>query len=168
MLKDGPGFQILLAPESPEYAELITDTAIRSALDELRKQAAHIVVDTAATIDAPTLALIEMANVVIHVAGRNPAARKNALSLEKLLNSMFVSAKERIFLFNHERCEGEGPGSPFWNIGGQAMTLPYDEQVAARSARDNSFADPAGISNEFERSIADLAEMVARLSKESA
>jgi len=59
------GVRVLLAPPSPEMAELITPTGIRQVLEALRIEHDMVFVDCAAGINDTTLAVLDTADVIL-------------------------------------------------------------------------------------------------------
>ncbi len=71
------GAKVLLAPPSPEMAELVTPTAIRRVLDVLRSKSDLVVVDCAAAFSDSTLAILDAADVVLTVLTLEITSIKN-------------------------------------------------------------------------------------------
>jgi len=59
------GVRVLLAPPSPEMAELITSPVIRNVLEALRSKYDLIFVDCSAGINDTTLAILDMADTIL-------------------------------------------------------------------------------------------------------
>ncbi len=59
------GVRVLLAPPSPEMAELITPTGIKQVLEALRAEHDLVFVDCAAGINDTTLAVLDTADVIL-------------------------------------------------------------------------------------------------------
>jgi pilus assembly protein CpaE len=71
------GLKVLLAPPSPEMAELVTPTAIRRVLEALRAKSDLVVVDCAAAFSDSTLAILDVADVVLTVLTLEITSIKN-------------------------------------------------------------------------------------------
>jgi pilus assembly protein CpaE len=71
------GLKVLLAPPSPEMAELVTPAAIRRILEFLRARADLIVVDCAAAFSDSTLAILDTADVILTVLTLEITSIKN-------------------------------------------------------------------------------------------
>jgi pilus assembly protein CpaE len=71
------GAKVLLAPPSPEMAELVTPAAIRRVLEALRSRADLVVVDCAAAFSDATLAILDVADVILTVLTLEITSIKN-------------------------------------------------------------------------------------------
>src|SRR4051812_3283866 len=65
MISHSSGVRVLLAPPSPEQAELITAQAVRRVIDRLRLDYELVIVDCPATFNDPTLAILDIADVIL-------------------------------------------------------------------------------------------------------
>jgi len=83
--------RILLAPISPELADLVTTEAIRSILGALRKSFDFVVVDTSSHLAESTLEVIEAAQKVLVVSSLTIPAIKDAKLTLKVLESLSVA-----------------------------------------------------------------------------
>ena len=68
---------MLLAPPSPEMAELVTPAAIRRVLEVLRAKSDLVVVDCAAAFSDSTLAILDTADVILTVLTLEITSIKN-------------------------------------------------------------------------------------------
>ena len=71
------GAKVLLAPPSPEMAELVTPAAIRRVLEALRAKNDLVVVDCASAFSDTTLAILDVADVVLTVLTLEITSIKN-------------------------------------------------------------------------------------------
>jgi len=71
------GVKVLLAPPSPEMAELVTPAAIRRVLEILRARADLVVVDCSAAFSDSTLAILDTADVILTVLTLEITSIKN-------------------------------------------------------------------------------------------
>jgi pilus assembly protein CpaE len=71
------GLKVLLAPPSPEMAELVTPSAVRRVLEVLRSQNDLVVVDCAAAFSDSTLAVLDTADVILTVLSLEITSIKN-------------------------------------------------------------------------------------------
>ena len=71
------GLRVLLAPPSPEMAELVTPSAIRRVLEILRARADLVVVDCSAAFNDSTLAILDTADVILTVLTLEITSIKN-------------------------------------------------------------------------------------------
>jgi pilus assembly protein CpaE len=71
------GFRVLLAPPSPETAELISPAAVRKVLERLRYEADVVIVDCAAFFNDTTLAILDMADTILTMLSLEITSIKN-------------------------------------------------------------------------------------------
>ncbi len=71
------GTKVLLAPPTPEMAELVTPAATRMVLEALRARADLVVVDCAAAFSDTTLAILDTADVILTVLTLEITSIKN-------------------------------------------------------------------------------------------
>jgi len=71
------GVRVLLAPPSPEMAELVTPAAIRRVLEVLRAKSDLVIVDCAAAFSDSTLAILDVADVILTVLTLEITSIKN-------------------------------------------------------------------------------------------
>ena len=71
------GTKVLLAPPSPEVAELVTPAAIRRVLDVLRARNDLVIVDCAAAFSDSTLAVLDTADLILTVLTLEITSIKN-------------------------------------------------------------------------------------------
>jgi pilus assembly protein CpaE len=77
LITHSTGAKVLLAPPSPEMAELVTPAALRQVLDALRARHDLVVVDCAAAFTDTTLALLDVADVILTVLTLEITSIKN-------------------------------------------------------------------------------------------
>ena len=71
------GVRVLLAPQRPELAELVTAALLRRTLEALREQHEYVVVDTSAALDERMLVVLEDADKILLMVALNFAALKS-------------------------------------------------------------------------------------------
>jgi len=59
------GLKVLLAPSSPEMAELVSSKAMRQVMSTLREKYDYIVVDTCSSLEETTLCVLDMADQIL-------------------------------------------------------------------------------------------------------
>jgi pilus assembly protein CpaE len=77
LIAHSAGTKVLLAPPSPEMAELVTPAALRQVLDALRARHDLVVVDCSAAFTDSTLALLDVADVILTVLTLEITSIKN-------------------------------------------------------------------------------------------
>jgi pilus assembly protein CpaE len=98
MLGTGPaGLRVLLAPISPELADLVTAEHVRALFTELRKLYDFIVVDVSSHLGEVSLQVMETASRILVVTALTIPAIKDARLTLKVLESLNVDP-ERVML----------------------------------------------------------------------
>ncbi len=93
------GVRVLLAPPTPETAELVTPAAIRKVLESLRKNHDLVVVDCTAFFNDTTLAILDIADVILTMLSLEITSIKNMrLFLEVAQQLGYESGKVRLIL----------------------------------------------------------------------
>lgn len=104
VMATGPaGVRVLLAPNTPDKAEGISRTTVRSILQELRTTYDHIVVDTPAHLDAVVLDAIQSADALLLVTTFNVTTVKSARSTLRLLRTLGVDSDRIALILNQMR-----------------------------------------------------------------
>jgi pilus assembly protein CpaE len=106
VMATGPeGVRALLAPASPEFADLVNTANLRAILRELAKEYDHIVVDTPSHLEERNLEAIEMADQIVVVTSFNFAAIKDTKVTLKLLQSLGVDREKICVVLNQTRAK---------------------------------------------------------------
>jgi pilus assembly protein CpaE len=93
------GVRVLLAPPTPETAELITPAAVRKVLETLRRNHDLVVVDCTAFFNDTTLAILDIADVILTMLSLEITSIKNMrLFLEVAQQLGYESGKVRLIL----------------------------------------------------------------------
>ncbi len=77
MISHSSGVRVLLAPPSPEQAELITPIAVKHVLQGLRREYELIIVDCPSTFNEPTIAVLDEADVILTLLSLEITSVKN-------------------------------------------------------------------------------------------
>lgn len=77
MITHSSGVRVLLAPPSPEQAELITPLAVKRVLQGLRHEYELVVVDCPSTFNEPTIAVLDEADVILTLLSLEITSVKN-------------------------------------------------------------------------------------------
>jgi pilus assembly protein CpaE len=77
VINHSAGIQVLLAPPSPEMAELITPSGVKKVLDALRKGHDLVVVDCTSWFNETTLAILDSADVILTMLSLEITSIKN-------------------------------------------------------------------------------------------
>lgn len=99
VLRDASGIALLLAPPSPETAELVTADALTRVLRELQEIYDYVVVDCERRLDETTLQIFDVADTIFVVMTADLSSLKNvALVLEMARNLGYGSDKVQLVL----------------------------------------------------------------------
>ena len=77
VINHSAGIRVLLAPPSPEMAELITVTGVRRVIEKLRSEHDLVVVDCASWFNETTLAILDLADVILTMLSLEITSIKN-------------------------------------------------------------------------------------------
>ena len=107
LISHSTGIRVLLAPPSPEMAELVTTHHIRRVVDRLRMTHDVVIVDTAPVFQDSTLALLDMSETVLGVLTLEITNIKNIrLFLEVADQLGYGSDKVRLVLNRSDSAYG--------------------------------------------------------------
>ena len=107
LISHSTGIRVLLAPPSPEMAELVTTEHIRRVVDRLRMTHDVVIVDTAPVFQDSTLALLDMSDTVLGVLTLEITNIKNIrLFLEVADQLGYGSDKVRLVLNRSDSAYG--------------------------------------------------------------
>src|SRR5262245_50033040 len=99
VINHSAGVRVLLAPPSPEMAELITPTAVKRVLDALRRQHDLVIVDCTSWFNETTLAILDAADTVLTILSLEITSIKNMrLFLEVADQLGYEQGKVRLVL----------------------------------------------------------------------
>ena len=77
VINHSAGIRVLLAPPSPEMAELITPTAVKRVLEALRREHDLVIVDCTSWFNETTLAILDAADTVLTILSLEITSIKN-------------------------------------------------------------------------------------------
>jgi pilus assembly protein CpaE len=77
VINHSAGVRVLLAPPSPEMAELITPSAVKKVLEALRRQNDLVIVDCTSWFNETTLAILDAADTVLTILSLEITSIKN-------------------------------------------------------------------------------------------
>jgi pilus assembly protein CpaE len=92
------GIKVLLAPPSPEMAELITPSGVKRAIEVLRGRNELVVVDCAAWFNDSILGILDLADVVLAVLTLEITSIKNIRLFLEVAEQLGYSHKIRLVL----------------------------------------------------------------------
>jgi pilus assembly protein CpaE len=163
VLASGPeGVKVLLAPISPELADLVTSDHLRAIMEELRRSFDFIVIDTASHLTELNLEVIEQASKVIVMSALTiPAIKDTKLTL-KVLDSLSLEPERILLLLNRSDAHSDfNKEAVEQNLRFPiSLQLPHDPKIVAASV--NRGAPFVSTNPEVEISRA-MRELVSRL-----
>src|SRR5215217_8054129 len=77
VINHSAGIKVLLAPPSPEMAELITPSAVKRVIEALRRQNDLVIVDCASSFNDTTLAILDSADTILTMLSLEITSIKN-------------------------------------------------------------------------------------------
>jgi len=99
VINHSSGIRVLLAPPSPEMAELVTTSGVKRILDALRRQHDLVIVDCTSWFNDTTLAILDMADVILTMLSLEITSIKNMrLFLEVADQLGYEQGKVRLVL----------------------------------------------------------------------
>ena len=100
LLQHECGLRVLAAPPRPEMADEVHAEQVRNVLEHLKQQFAYVIVDTSSTMDDITLAILDLADLLITVATPEIPAIKDARLLFDLLGVLEFPKEHIFFVLN--------------------------------------------------------------------
>ena len=97
-LTHSSGIRVLLAPPSPEMAELITPAGVKHVIDILRQHSELVVVDCASWFNDTLLGILDLADVVLTVLTLEITSIKNTRLFLEVADQLGYSHKIRLVL----------------------------------------------------------------------
>lgn len=99
IINHSSGIRVLLAPPSPEMAEMVSPAGVKRAIEALRMSHELVIVDCAATFNDTTLAILDSADVILTILSLEITSIKNMrLFLELAEQLGYGSDKVRLVL----------------------------------------------------------------------
>jgi pilus assembly protein CpaE len=100
LMRHESGLRVLAAPPRPEMAEEIHAEQVRKVLQYLKRNFAYVVVDTSRALDDVTLAVLDVADVLVAVATPEIPAIKDARLLFDILIALEFPRDRVFFVLN--------------------------------------------------------------------
>ncbi len=99
VINHSAGIRVLLAPPSPEMAELVTATGVKKVIEALRREHDLIVIDCTSYFNDTTLAILDSADVILTMLSLEITSIKNMrLFLEVTQQLGYETGKIRLVL----------------------------------------------------------------------
>ena len=100
VIKHSSGVRVLLAPPSPEMAELITPSGIRRILDALRLEHDLVVVDCTGWFNDTTLAILDQADQILTILSLEITSIKNTRLFMELTQQLGYDDEKLTLVLN--------------------------------------------------------------------
>ncbi|MGH7746847.1 MAG: AAA family ATPase, partial [Candidatus Dormibacteria bacterium] len=162
-LTKGPGgIRVLLAPSSPEFADLVTADHLGTIMRELRRTFDYIVVDTAPHLGELNLEAIELATRVIVVTALTIPALKDTKLTLRVLETLNIEPDRILLALNRHNAHSEfNREAVERNLRFPiAVQIPHDSPTVSASVNHGAPFVSAHPEAEISRSIG---ELVSRL-----
>jgi pilus assembly protein CpaE len=171
VLASGPeGVRVLLAPISPELADLVTADHLRAIMEELRRSYDFVVVDTASHLTELNLEVIEGASRVIVMSALTiPAIKDTKLTL-KVLDSLNVDAERILLLLNRSDAHSDfNKDAVEQNLRFPiSLQLPHDPKIVAASVNRGAPFVSTNPEVEISRAVRELVSHLVPLEQSAA
>jgi pilus assembly protein CpaE len=135
VLVDGPGFQVLLAPTSPELADYVSPAHLTDLIATLRGQFDHIVIDTPAYLNEVSIHTVELADHLVMVTDLSVTGIKTARLTRGVLETLEVDPAKVMVVGNHRDGAGEldRRGAETFLGAHISVEIPFDSALVANS-----------------------------------
>jgi len=135
LMRHDSGLYVLAAPPRPEMADEVQASQVRLVLGFLRQHFAYVVVDNSSTMDDITLAVLDLADVLLAIATTDIPSIKDARLLFDLLSVLEFPKENILFVLNKtDRRSGITAEAVAENLK-QAVEgeIPFDDRTVATS-----------------------------------
>ena len=92
------GVQLICAPKSPEYADIVTGEKVQSLIGLLRSYYDYVIIDTATNFSDATLSALESSSQILFVTGLDVSILKNSKTAMEILESLGQKKKIRTII----------------------------------------------------------------------
>jgi len=164
ILATGPnGVRVLLAPISPELADLVTAEHIRRVVSELRRDFDFVVVDTSSHLADFNLEVIESATKIVVVTALTIPAIKDAKLSLKVLESLNVDQSSILLVVNRSDSHSDFNREAIeQNLGhAVAVQLPFDPRAVGEAVTRGVPFVVSSADSDVSRAMTELANIVA-------
>jgi pilus assembly protein CpaE len=164
ILATGPGgIRVLLAPISPELADLVIAEHIRRVMAELRREFDYVVVDTSSHLADFNLEVIEMATKILVVTALTIPAIKDAKLSLKVLESLNVEPSSVLLVVNRSDSHSDFNREAIEQNLGQAVAvqLPFDPRAVGEAVTRGSPFVVTSPDADISRAVSELVAIVA-------
>ncbi|MDQ6846976.1 MAG: response regulator [Candidatus Dormibacteraeota bacterium] len=135
VLVNGPGFQVLLAPTSPELADYVSPAHLTDLIATLRSEFDYIIVDTPSYLNEVSIHTVELADHLVMVTDLSVTGIKNARLTRGVLETLEVDPAKVIVVGNHRDGVGglDRRGAETFLGAHISVEIPFAADVVATS-----------------------------------
>lgn len=135
LMRHDSGLYVLAAPPRPEMADEVQSTQVRTVLSFLRRHFAYVVVDNSSTMDDITLAVLDLADLLLAIATTDIPSIKDARLLFDLLSVLEFPKEDILFILNKtDRRSGITAEAVSENLKHEVEgEIPLDDRTVATS-----------------------------------
>ena len=162
--------RLLVGTLRPEESEMVTGEHVRAAIEVLRRQFVHVVVDAGSQFNEPCLAAIEAADHVIVVTTPEASAVAATLETQRVLRELLACPPGRIaYVVNEPSPYGKLSARDLGGIVGsdQVVEVPFGGEEVSRAALEGFPLVMGRSSNPASRAIAALARRIEQNGREA-
>jgi pilus assembly protein CpaE len=152
------GVRVLLAPQRPELADLVTAEMLRRTLATLRERHEYVLVDTSAALDERTLAVLEEADKILLMVPLNFAALKSVKLFLEVARLLQIPSHKLVLVATFADSSG---GLTIDDIEDAlahpvALCVPADSSLTARAVNTGTPVVLSGRGTPLGQAITDL------------
>jgi pilus assembly protein CpaE len=156
------GIRVLLAPPDPQSGEQVNAGHIRQVMQYLSTMVGHIVIDTRPSFDEATIALLDMADVIVLVLTLELTAIKGAKQYLELSDLLGYDSDKIVLVLNRATAPA---GIPVTDVaeslrGELAIKLPDDPALALRAINEGVPFTQSAPNSPLSQEIVRLAALV--------
>ncbi len=133
LYKHKSGMQIMCAPNSPEFAELVKPEHISTIVDVLREEFDYIIFDLGPTIDETSLQAVDICNDICFIITPDISSLKNAKVCLKVLDTLGLTGKVKLILNKDGSSDIKAKDMEAALGVGMNLTIPFDAKSAIAS-----------------------------------
>lgn len=137
------GLKLLLAPQKPELAELITSEMLKQIIEHLKLMARLVVIDTGSHLSNQTLTLLESVDYIVLVTTAELTSIKSAKLFLELLQKLKYPPEKIITVLNQADIEGTIPREQIKKVLRikQLYAIPYEPKIGQAINRGQSILE---------------------------
>lgn len=162
--------RLMVATLRPEESELVSAEHVRAAIEVLRRQFVHVIIDAGSRFGEPCLAAIEAADHVLVVSTPEPVALASAQEAQRVLHDLLGVSEDAItYILNERSAYSELSAQEF----GIALNtewvhpVPWGGEEVSRAMLDGFPLVMAQPGNPTTRAVVSLARKIERAGKEA-